>query len=201
MRRRIAHAMRAERGQFFESFEGEFAQSHFAVQSQGGLELFGFEPAPGQGIEAVAQGIQLLGFKGQTRRHRVATVAHQQVRTIAQRGGQVESFDAAARAAPILAVTAEDEGGTVKGSHHARGDDSDDANVPKQLAFDDDVIRLGVEFCRDRADDFVGDGALDFLALPVAGIQFARQRFGGGKVSRQQQLEGRLGILQSPGGI
>ena len=131
----------------------------------------------------------------------MAAVAEQQVVALAQRGGQVEAGDAAARAAQLVAVAAEDDGRAVELLEHARGDNAHDADVPGQLALDDDEVGLRVEPGAHGADDFLGDAAFDLLALAVVGVELLRdgQRFG--EVAGQEQAQGFLGGFQAAGGI
>src|SRR5690348_11096451 len=106
----------------------------------------------------------------------MATVTNEQVAALAQRGGEVETGDASARAAPLVAIAADNNGWAVESLQDARCDDADNADVPWHLAFDDDEIVLGFEFGMEIVDDLLGNIALDFLALAIAGIECLRQR-------------------------
>ena len=101
----------------------------------------------------------------------------------------------------MLAVAAEDDGRPVELLQHARRDDAHDADVPGQLAFDDDEIGLRVELGAHRADDFLGDAAFDLLALAVARVQVLRERQRFGEVAGQQQAQGFFGGFQPAGGV
>ena len=131
----------------------------------------------------------------------MTTVADEQVVALAQRGGEVEALDAAARPAPLRRVAAQDERGPVELAQHAGGHDAHDADVPEELPLDDDEVARRVEARANGPDDFVGDGALDGLALAVAMVEGAGDGFGGGEVGGAQEFEGFGGVLQAPGGI
>ena len=144
------------------------------------MQFLGLEGAAGEFVEARAEGVQVGGWQAHSRGHGVAAVAEQQVVAFPQRGGQVETGNAAARAAELLAIAAEDDGRPVELLEHARRDNAHDADVPRQLTLDDDEVGLRVEPGAHRADDFLGDAAFDLLALAVVGVQLLRegQRFG-----------------------
>ena len=59
----------------------------------------------------------------------------------------------------------------------------------------------GLNLARTEANDFLGDGAFDLLALAVVGVQVLRegQRFG--EVAGQQQAQSVLGGFQPAGGV
>ena len=122
----------------------------------------------------------------QSGRHRVTAVTQKQIVALAQRRREIETFNAAARPAPFLALTTDDNGGPVKLAQHARGHDPDHPDVPEQLSLDDDIIGVRVESGPHGADDFLGNSALDLLALAIPCIEGARQRLGGGRVTGQQ---------------
>src|SRR6185437_17022952 len=98
--------------------------------------------------------------------------------------GEVETGDAAAGAAPLLAFTTDDDGRAIKFLEHARGNDPDHADVPEQLAFHDDEIGVGIELGADGADDFVNDAAFDFLAFAISRVERLRDGRGFGFVAR-----------------
>src|SRR6185295_19428050 len=104
-----------------------------------------------------------------------------------ERGREVESFDAAAGPAPFVTVAPDDYGGTMELLEHARRHDADHADVPHQLAFDDDVVGGGIEFTAQGVDGVVGDVALDLLAFAVASVETVGDRFGGGEVTGEHQ--------------
>ena len=52
-----------------------------------------------------------------------------------------------------------------------------------------------------RADDIRGNASLDFLALAIASIERASERFGFSKISREQKVQRFLGIFQSARGV
>ena len=143
----------------------------------------------------------MAGLQADTCRHRVAAVAEQQVVALAQRGGQVEPRDAAARAAELPAVAAEDDGRAVKLLEHARSHNAHHADVPGQLAFNDDEVGLRVEPGAQGADDFLGDAALDLLALAVCASSAWAMGMASARSRRQQQTQGVLGGLQPAGGV
>ncbi len=73
--------------------------------------------------------------------------------------------------------------------------------MPKQLAFDDDEIRLGIKLRAHRADDFVRHDALDLLAFAVAGIEALRNGLSLRRVTREQQAQRFLRGLQPARGV
>ena len=68
-------------------------------------------------------------------------------------------------------------------------------------SFDDDKVGLRVEPGAQAGDDFVGDAALDLLALAVLRVQGLRDGQRLGEVAGQQQAQGILGGFQAAGGI
>ena len=116
----------------------------------------------------------------------MTAVSHQQILALAQGRREVEPFDTAPRTAPFLSFASNDDRRSVKLAQHARSDNADDSHVPEQLAFDDDVVGLRVEFCAHGANRFLGDAALDLLAFAVARVQIARQRLRFRQVLREQ---------------
>ena len=128
-------------------------------------------------------------------------MSHEQIAALPQRGGQIESHDAAARTAPFTAFPAENDRGAVKLLQHARRDDADHADVPEQLSLDDDEIRLRIEFRLHRANDLLHDAPLDFLAFTIPGIEILRQRHRFGHIAREQQMQRFLRGFEPAGGI
>jgi hypothetical protein len=131
----------------------------------------------------------------------VATVADQQVIALAQRRGQIETRNAAAGPTEVLAITPENDSGAVELLEHARRNNPDDADVPGQLALDDDEVGLCVESRTQVADDFIGDAALDLLPRTVMGVQLLRDGQGFSQVGGQQQTQGVLGGFEAARGI
>src|ERR1035441_6989980 len=109
------------------------------------MQLLRFDGAAGEFVEARTEGDQAVGLQGDSRRHRVAAVADQQIITLAQRGSQVEPGDAAPGPTELRAVASEDDGWAVELLEHTRGDNPHHPDVPGQLTFDDGEISQGVE--------------------------------------------------------
>ncbi len=84
---------------------------------------------------------------------------------------------------------------------HARGDNAHDADVPKQLAFDDDEVARRIELGPHRADGLIGDAALDSLAFAVLRVQLLRQRHRFGQAAGHEQVESGFCGLQPARGI
>ena len=167
------------------------------AQTQQWLQLFARQSTPRQFVESAAQRVEIGRVDGKAGRHRVAAVAYQQVVAFPQRRREVETFNAAPRTAPFVSFAAQDDRGPVKLAQHARSNNADDADVPKQLAFDNDVIRFRVESRAHGADDFLRDAAFDLLALAVPRVQIAGQGFGFRAVPREQQMQRFRGGFQS----
>ena len=76
------------------------------------------------------------------------------------------------------------------------------ADVPEQLAFDDDKIGFGIEPRPHRADDFLDDAALDLLAFAIVGIESSGPcGMASARLARQQQMQRFLGGFQPAGGV
>src|SRR6185437_8182283 len=111
--------------EFGEACQGDFVEADFAVEAERRLEVVGFERAAGVVVQAAAEGIEICGGDAQAGGHGVAAVAEEEVVAFAQGGGEVETGDAAAGAAPLLAFTTDDDGRAIKFLEHARGNDPD----------------------------------------------------------------------------
>ena len=100
-------------------------------------------------------------------------VAEQQLAAIAQGLSEIEPFDTASGATPFFAVTAEDNDGPIKFLQKARGDDSNDADVPGRLTIDDHEISGSIGPCSGSPKGLLKDAALDALAFAILGIELA----------------------------
>jgi len=69
--------------------------------------------------------------------------------------------------------------------------------VPRQSAFDDDVIPGGIESGADGANGFAGQLALDLLAFAVVRVQREGNVFRFIRVVRKKQAEGLDRVLQA----
>ena len=197
----IAHAGLLEALQFAHTFQRDLSTGGFGIEPQSGLKQLGLDRPARDGVQPLAQGIDLVRPDGHARSHRVSAMADEQVVAVAQRGGEIKALDAAAGATPFVALATDDDGGAVKFLEHARGDDADDADVPEQPSLNEDVVAFGLERAAQRADGFVSDGAFDLLTLAVAGVQAGRDGRGRGGVARKQEAEGFLGGFESTGGV
>src|SRR5438094_981103 len=81
-------------------------------------------------------------------------------------------------AAPFLAVTAEDNDWPIKFLEEARGDDSNDADMPWRLTVDNHEISRSIGPCPNAAQRLFQNAALDLLALAILGIELASDRAG-----------------------
>lgn len=100
-----------------------------------------------------------------------------------------------------MSISAENNGRPIKFLEHPGSDDANHSEVPEQLAFHEDKVPGGIEAGADGADDFLRDGALDPLALPVLGIQTARDSLRLGGVLAEQQLQCFERILEPTGRV
>jgi len=98
-------------------------------------------------------------------------------------------------------IAPEDEGRAVELLEDARGDNADDADVPGHLAFDNDEVGLRVEPGAQGADDFVGDGAFDLLALAVVGVELLGDGQRLREVGGQEEAEGVFGGFEAARGV
>ena len=183
--------------QLLQRAQRDFRQAHLCIQAQGRLQLRSADRALGQVVEALAESSQILRAHGKSGRHGMAAVADQQIVTFPQRGGQIESFNAAARSAPFVSFAAQDDGGTIKLPQHARGDNADHSDVPEKLAFHDDKVGFRIEFGPHGAQHLVRNASLDGLPLAVAGIQFLSHRFGLGQIGGEEQLQRNDGVFHA----
>ncbi len=197
----IAHACLFETGQFLQTLHGQFTDRDFGIDAKGRLELFGLQCAASECVHAFTKGVELVRTNAQAGGHGVATVAHEQVAALAQGGREIESFDAAPRAAPLVAFAANDNRRAIKFLENARGHDADDADVPQQLSFDQNKISRSVKPRSDGPNDFFADAALDVLPLAIARTEAFRDWFRFCKVPREQEAQSLFGIFQAARGI
>src|SRR5258705_6589905 len=100
----------------------------------------------------------------------MTAVAHEQFVAIAQRRCQVKPVDAAARTAPLLAVAAKNDRWAVELLQDARGNDANHADVPRQVAFDDNKMSGWIELTADLFDEPFCDATFDLLSLAIMRI-------------------------------
>jgi len=103
--------------------------------------------------------------------------------------------------AAFCSVTADDDGGPVEFTQNTRGDDSYHAEVPRRLAFHNDVIRRRIELGPQVRHHLVDDFALDPLTVPVLLVQVARQAARLRAIGRQQQVQRVQRVLQPAGRV
>ena len=92
----IALARRSQARQVMERFQRHFVQPDFRVEAERWLQILRFQRAARQFIQPLPQRANFVRPDAQTRGHCVSAVAQQQIAAFAQRGGQIETGDAAA---------------------------------------------------------------------------------------------------------
>src|SRR5436190_6074260 len=127
----------------------------------------------------------------------MAAVAHKQIAALTQRRGQIEALDAPARPSPFLAFTADDDGGPIKILQHTRSDNADHADVPHELAFDQNKVAGGIEAGTNGANHFVANPALDLLTFRIPRAKTFGDGRGFSEVAGQQQVERFLRVLEA----
>src|SRR5271170_1843370 len=100
----------------------------------------------------------------------MTAVAREQIAALAQRRRQIKTSDATTRPAPFATLAANNDRRAIKFLQHARRDNTDDADVPEQLSFDDDKIGFGIKPRTDGTDDFPDDATLDLLPLAISQV-------------------------------
>ena len=116
---RISHASRLQTFQRGDVFDRHVAECDFRIDSQVWLKMFWLELGARDFVQAGAERIDFCRVDGDAGGHGVAAVADEQVAAFPQAGGEIETFNAAAGAAELSGVAAEDECWTVESLHDA----------------------------------------------------------------------------------
>src|SRR5688572_14181230 len=126
-------------------------------------------------------------------------VAQQQVIALAEGRGEIKSINASPRTAPFIPFPANDQSRPVKLAHDSGSHNSDHADVPQQLAFNNDIVGVRIKAGAQTAGDLIGHIAFDLLTLPVLSIQFAGAALGIRKVPRAKKMKGSFGVFEPAG--
>ena len=95
-------------------------------------------------------------------------------------------------------VEANDNGRTMELAAEPRGDDADHAVVPSVATDDEGAVAFGIENFADLFQGRLKDFLLEFLALAIARIEFARQSPRLTCVLGEQQFQRRLRRIEAP---
>src|SRR5438552_10926784 len=105
----------------------------------------------------------------------MSAVPHEQITAIPKRFRQIKAGNAPARPSPMLPIPSDNNGRTIKLLEHPCGDDADNTDMPRRLAFNNDEVCLRFEFRSHSTDDLFGNRALELLPLAILRIEFLRQ--------------------------
>ena len=198
---RIADAERFQAPQIADHRKTQCPERNGGIDADFGLKVLGPQAFPCQIVDALAEGFQARRIDGQASGHGVPSMLFQQVGAVPQGRRQIESRNAPARPAPDGSVTTEDQGWSVEFAQHSRGDDADDADVPRGISFDDHQITLRVEPVSHPFQGFLGDAFLDVLPLAVLLVEHFGQALGLSLAVAKQQSQGVFSGFQASGGV
>src|SRR5262245_37906021 len=91
---RIVLAGGPEPVEFGEALHAEFTQGNFGIEPERRLEIFRFEQASGEVVQALAKRVEVERRDAQPGGHRVATVTQQQIAAVAQRRREIKTGNA-----------------------------------------------------------------------------------------------------------
>ena len=153
-------------------------------------------------VEALAEGVDLVGLDFQPGRHRVPAVAAEERRAAVQVLEQVEVRDAPARAAadPVV-VDPDDHRRPVEAARDAAGDDAHHARVPVRMRHHDAVIARRVELRVERLARLADDAVLDLLALAARFVELLREDARARLALGEHQLQRGVRVAEAPGGV
>src|SRR5438105_1527475 len=129
MDRRIALPERSQLVQDRKAIKGDFFQANFRVKPQWGEQIFHLQRRASEFVQAQSKRLQLRAFKSDAGGHRMAAMTNQQITALPESARQIKAGYAAAGAPPVNAIASENDRGPVKLLQHARGDDTNHANV------------------------------------------------------------------------
>ena len=113
----LAHRLQASK--MGESFEADFIEADFSIETQGRLEFVRLKSLARDVVEVGTEGIEFIGSKADAGGHGVAAMADKQMVALAQGGREVKTGDTAPGTAPFNAVTADNDCGAIKLLEHA----------------------------------------------------------------------------------
>lgn len=113
------------------------------------------------------------------------SLANEQVGTLTQSTGQVETRDTTAGAPEGRAIAAEYDRWAIELLKHAGGNNAHHADVPSRVALDDNIICAGIESALYGGDGIFHNAVFDFLACPVADVERLGKSPRFGMVARQ----------------
>ena len=82
---------------------------------------------------------------------------------------------------------------------HARGHDSNDADVPGRLTIDDHELSGSIGPCSGSPKGLLKDAALDALAFAILSIELAGERPGLFKLVGKEKIQGLLRVFKTTG--
>lgn len=142
----------------------------------------------------------VFGVEGDAGGHGVAAPGFEEVGALGEGGDEVDAGDGAAGAFSGVAFLSEDEGWAMVDAGEFAGDDADDAGVPIWGVGDDGVVGDEV-MVLDELEGVVGDGAFDFLAFLVHGVELFCGDGAGAEVVGEEHIDGEGGVGEAAGGV
>ena len=127
---RISQAGLLQPFEFPHTLDGQFREASFGIDVERWLQLPVADGARGHFVEPLSKRLDSVRQNADSGRHRVTAVFYEQLAALLQRACQVEALDAAARAAPVLAIATENDCGPIELLQHARRNDADNTDVP-----------------------------------------------------------------------
>ena len=174
-----------------------------AVESHGGGEEVVREFFVGEGVEAVAEGVEVGEGEFDAAGHGVAAAGGEEVASVFDGEVELEAGDGAGGAVQFNFRLGEDEGGAVVEVDDAGGDDADDAGVEGGVGDDENGIYI-FDFRFSIFDLVFGDlqhflfGGLPFAVL---GFEVLGDFFGAFWGRRGQEFDGFSGVTHAAGGV
>ena len=187
--------------EYAEEFRGDAREIELGVDRNHGRKHILRDLAVHERIDAAAELCEVLLLEGESCGIYMAAEILEKIGAALDGLVQVEALDAAGRAGDEAVGLGQHDGRLVEGLNEPRGNDADDTLVPLGIVYDRGILPGEAFAFLDHLEGFLGNLAVDALAVVVVLVDLLAYGHGGIDVGGGQEFDREATGLHATGGI